>query len=117
MKITIYKVKVLILNLILALIFSCEPESITDGQITGTSKCYDIYVLYYYNIDNNQCDGETSAVNIRTNEKYRLESILANTTDDCVRVEIKYYFLGIKAYVNGYIKNSSSTFKQIVDCN
>jgi len=108
---------VLIINLILALMFSCEPESITDGQITGNSKCYDTYVLYYYKIDDNSCEGIRRSVSIRTNEKERLENLLASTTETCIQVQIKYYFLGIKDYVNGYIKNSSSTFKQIIDCN
>ena len=119
MKTKIVHVKILILNLILALIFSCEPPA-SDGQITGDLDlpCYDVYRVYYYALDDiNQCDGERKSVDIRTNEKYRLESVLAYTTDECVKVTIKYYFIGIKAYVDGYIKNSSATIEQIKDCN
>ena len=101
---------------ICTLLWSCGPSEYNYDPVD--LKCYDVYRVYYYALDDiNQCDGVRRSVDIRTNEKYRLESVLAYTTDACVQVTIKYYFLGIKAYVDGYIKNSSSTIEQIKDCN
>ena len=101
---------------ICTVLLSCGPSEYNYDPVE--LKCYDVYRVYYYALDDiNQCGGERKSVDIRTNEKFRLESVLAYTTDECVKVTIKYYFIGIKAYVDGYIKNSSSTFEEIKDCN
>jgi hypothetical protein len=108
-------IKILFFGICIVLL-SCGPSEYNDDPIEF--KCYDVYRVYYYALDDiSQCGGERLSVDIRTNEKYRLESVLAFTTDECVKVKIKYYFIGIKLYVDGYIKNSSSTIKQIKDCN
>ncbi|MEQ3796444.1 hypothetical protein AAFP94_14745 [Flavobacteriaceae bacterium MJ-SS4] len=102
----------------MAFIFSCEAPA-TDGQITGDLDlpCYDEWNIHFYKInDENQCEGEMKIESIRENEKKRLENILKNTNDSCVQVEIKYYWLGIKLYTDGYIKNSSSTFFHLKHC-
>ncbi|WP_242156851.1 hypothetical protein [Aestuariivivens sediminis] len=118
MKTIIVHVKVLILNLILAFIFSCEPPA-SDGQLIGglDRPCYDEWNLQYYGInDENKCDGNMMTVKIRQKEKDRLRLILKSRSDSCVQVEFKHYWLGIELDTKGYIKKSNSTFSLYKRC-
>ena len=103
------------------LFYHCTVEgSPWEGTATYTAKdCHDEWTLYYYKIyDTLNCKGERKRVSIRENEKIRLEDILANSSDSCVQVDsIKYYWLGIKLFTNGYLKNEVSTFFHAKKCN
>jgi len=69
---------------ICTVLFSCGPSEYNDDPIE--LKCYDIYRVYYYALDDiNQCGGERKSVDIRTNEKFRLESVMAYSNDECVK--------------------------------
>ncbi|WP_242117816.1 hypothetical protein [Aestuariivivens sediminicola] len=119
MKTIIVHVKVLIINLILVFIFSCEPPTI-DGQFTGglDLPCYDEWNLHYYALgDENKCEGNMMTVKIRQPEKARLLKILNSTSDSCIQVNFQFYWLGMKFEHEGYIKNSSSTISPYKRCN
>ena len=107
--------KTLLISILLSLfIYGCSIEGNPfEGNATYEldGPCYDEWTLSYYKIDDeDKCNGEIKRVSLRTNEKTRLENVLANNSDTCVQVEIKYYWLGIKLFTDGYIENSTSTF-------